>query len=75
LFGNVAGGWTVNVYVRDILLALSLIATPLIFVTLLFHGLTKDRHHHHDDEPKNDHREREPKAPSDRGPGVTPKSV
>lgn len=34
-------------YLNDILLALSVIAAPIIFGVLLYYGLT-DRHHHED---------------------------
>lgn len=41
-------------YVTDILLALSLVAAPVIFGLLLYYGLTiKDRHHHEDDGAEN----------------------
>ncbi|MBS0252937.1 MAG: hypothetical protein JSR78_17915 [Proteobacteria bacterium] len=36
-------------YLNDILLALSVIAAPIIFGLLLYYGLTiNDRHHHED---------------------------
>lgn len=38
-------------YLSDVLLALSVIAAPIIFCMLLYYGLTiKDRHHHDDGE-------------------------
>lgn len=36
-------------YLNDILLALSVIAAPIIFGLLLYHGLAIKDHHHHGD--------------------------